>query len=281
MNDADLAHLSNRVARLERATRRWQLVAIGCACTLALALFLGAAGERTTDEVRAKTLVLVGPDGKERVKWGPGKLRDSFVLRLLDRKGEALGEIGVNPDVESGGERATLSLGDGRQKNTLVGPAELALLGVDSSAFLMRGQLTVSRRDGAPQDPGLSASYGSSGIHVMGKKGASVSLGLIGDPESEARLTLQSGLLIGVAIGAAPDGSSSLRLWDNKRKTRGMFEIEKDGSPSLTLHDPDGTIRAVLGQVELQNTRTGSGEMRPASSLVLFDKAGKVLWNAP
>jgi hypothetical protein len=38
---------------------------------------------------------------------------------------------------------------------------------------------------------------------------------------------------------------------------------------------------AVLGRTELTQTRTGGTEIRPAASLVLFDKDGKVTWSAP
>jgi len=38
------------------------------------------------------------------------------------------------------------------------------------------------------------------------------------------------------------------------------------------------TIRAVLGRTNLETPRSGSVETLPLSSLVLFDKEGKVLW---
>ncbi len=39
--------------------------------------------------------------------------------------------------------------------------------------------------------------------------------------------------------------------------------------------------RAVLGEVALEGVRSGDVEQRSLSSLVLFDKEGKVLWRAP
>jgi L-asparaginase II len=47
------------------------------------------------------------------------------------------------------------------------------------------------------------------------------------------------------------------------------------------LRDEKERIRAVLGHTNLEITRTGSVEQRSASSLVLFDKDGKVMWTAP
>jgi len=54
-----------------------------------------------------------------------------------------------------------------------------------------------------------------------------------------------------------------------------------DGAPAILLFDENGTTRADLGSTSLEITRTGVIEKRPESSLVLFDKASKVIWSAP
>jgi len=53
-----------------------------------------------------------------------------------------------------------------------------------------------------------------------------------------------------------------------------------DGTPRLVIKDSNGAS-AVLGSTELEVTRTGELRKRPASSLVLFDKDGKVICWAP
>jgi len=40
-------------------------------------------------------------------------------------------------------------------------------------------------------------------------------------------------------------------------------------------------MRAALGNFDLKNTATGSTEHRAASSLVLLNEQGRVLWEAP
>jgi hypothetical protein len=45
--------------------------------------------------------------------------------------------------------------------------------------------------------------------------------------------------------------------------------------------DEHGTTRAVLGHAKIERPPTGVIEERPVSSLVLFDKEGKVVWKAP
>lgn len=51
--------------------------------------------------------------------------------------------------------------------------------------------------------------------------------------------------------------------------------------PTLYLEDQKGTERVVLGYTNLEYRATGVREERPASSIVLFDKDGKVNWKAP
>jgi hypothetical protein len=61
----------------------------------------------------------------------------------------------------------------------------------------------------------------------------------------------------------------------------GNLQLSTVGGPALRLNDAEGKLRAVVGASQLETTRTGAVETRPASSLVLFDKNGKVLWSAP
>ena len=62
---------------------------------------------------------------------------------------------------------------------------------------------------------------------------------------------------------------------------RAKLQLDDDGSPRLELLDANSRARAVLGPTVLETIRTGESIERPESSLVLFDKDGKVLWRAP
>lgn len=59
------------------------------------------------------------------------------------------------------------------------------------------------------------------------------------------------------------------------------IEVIKDKGSTVTLLDMQKKIRAAIGYTELETTKTGSTQIRPTSSLVLFDKEGKVIWKAP
>jgi len=78
-------------------------------------------------------------------------------------------------------------------------------------------------------------------------------------------------------------GSVFLVLFDTKGKTRADLSVGNYG-PSLTFYDPSGQARTVLGSTMMVSshvTENGVVERTPASSLVLFDRTGKLLWRAP
>lgn len=71
--------------------------------------------------------------------------------------------------------------------------------------------------------------------------------------------------------------SARLQFADVAEQERALFGIT-DGKPSLVLRD-EVTDRAVLGQARVK--LDGAEEQRSASSLVLLDQDGKVVWKVP
>jgi hypothetical protein len=64
-------------------------------------------------------------------------------------------------------------------------------------------------------------------------------------------------------------------------ENRGEASLSMDhGEPSLELNG-SGHSSATLGNIRLENTRTGSTENTGPASLVLFGKDGHVTWRAP
>jgi len=87
-----------------------------------------------------------------------------------------------------------------------------------------------------------------------------------------------------------PDGDATLSFvlggphlaLSHGSKQRAVVGLDLDGSPEIALSDEAGKQRAILGRTSLEETPTGMMSMRrPESSLVLFDKDGKVIWQAP
>jgi hypothetical protein len=83
-----------------------------------------------------------------------------------------------------------------------------------------------------------------------------------------------------VADGA---GSVFLVMFDAAGKTRVNLSVSNDG-PSLIFYDPSGQARTVVGSTTLVPSHVnenGIAEKAPPSSMVLFDKSGKLLFRTP
>ena len=78
-------------------------------------------------------------------------------------------------------------------------------------------------------------------------------------------------------------GSVFLVMFDAAGKTRANLSVGNDG-PSLVFYDALSHARTIIGSTTLVGSHVnenGIAEIAPASSIVLFDKAGKLLWRQP
>ena len=64
-------------------------------------------------------------------------------------------------------------------------------------------------------------------------------------------------------------------------RSRASFGLLFGNAPGLVLYDSNDSPRAVLGSYGIETIKTGEETRLPESSLVLFDKDGKVIWQAP
>jgi len=83
-----------------------------------------------------------------------------------------------------------------------------------------------------------------------------------------------------VADGA---GSAFFILFDQNQKSRAEISVSPYG-PSINFYDPTGKARTVIGSTSLVSSHVvnaGIVERNPPSSIVLFDKEGKLLWRTP
>jgi hypothetical protein len=72
-------------------------------------------------------------------------------------------------------------------------------------------------------------------------------------------------------------------MFDANRKTRVNLSVSNDG-PSLVFYDANGRQRTIIGSTTLVGSHVndnGIAERAPTSSIVLFDRAGKLLWRQP
>ncbi|HEY2384007.1 MAG TPA: hypothetical protein VGK48_22765 [Terriglobia bacterium] len=78
-------------------------------------------------------------------------------------------------------------------------------------------------------------------------------------------------------------GTVFLILFDAAGKTRANLSVGNEG-PSLVFYDNAGKPRTIIGSTTLVGSHVnenGIAELSPPSSIVLFDKAGKLLWREP
>ncbi len=78
-------------------------------------------------------------------------------------------------------------------------------------------------------------------------------------------------------------GSIFLVMTDKAGKARVNLSINNDG-PALTFFDPSGQPRTILGSttaVPSHVNDNGIAELAPPSSIVLFDRQGKLLFRTP
>ena len=82
-------------------------------------------------------------------------------------------------------------------------------------------------------------------------------------------------------LGVDAGGDAVLDLKDEKAQTHAKLGVSLTGGPSLLLFDRSGRGAAVLGEVIIPMSDIGIAEERPAGSLVLMNKDGRVAWRAP
>jgi hypothetical protein len=167
---------------------------------------------------------------------------ERFVVR--DKAGQVRTELGVDPDDNS---------------------AQMSLRGPD-------GKLRVLVA--ATDDPDA----GTAALTLNSGDGARFITLWASDSLSKMQLREEGGGNAGLSY--VKGSSPRFYLNDNDNNTRFELDITDDG-PKLTLIDHDGHDRAVLGATELEGEKTGKTERTAESSLVLFDKTGLVIFQAP
>jgi len=83
-----------------------------------------------------------------------------------------------------------------------------------------------------------------------------------------------------IALKLAADGSPMLAYLDEQGRIRSILRLGPDGNALLACDDENGKTRLVLGSI-VPASFTGSLPAKDLSSLTLFDKNEKVIWQAP
>lgn len=80
---------------------------------------------------------------------------------------------------------------------------------------------------------------------------------------------------------ATAGGDTALSLGDSEGKPLLELLVDATGKPRMSVGDEKGFERAVLGCAVTKNNLTSMKQRHPESSLFLFDKNNKVIFEAP
>jgi hypothetical protein len=153
-----------------------------------------------------------------------------------------------------------------------------ARAGDSSAKNLVAKSLTIVDEHGKPRIK-LASIENSAALVLYDEKGTiRASLGTDNETGTALGLNDEKGKPRAALYGTR-DGSA-LALFDEQGKPSAGLATDK-GAPRLAIVDGQGTLRAVFGSAQLEDTRTGETEATGPSSVTLFDKDGKPIWRAP
>ncbi len=220
----------------------------------------------TAKVIRAERFEVVSKDGKIRAVLG--ETTPSFLSPHLERSKE-LKYSGVLVGLWILDEEEKIRTGLYTESHALVGGAgdpHLWLIGAGgANSDFTANNIDLFAPHKSEDTWTIPYIFGTGpSIHLFGARGRSVYVDAGENP------------------GIERDGPSLQfgGVFENDQWYYASLSLKANG-PSLELRDQTGKPRAVLGSTELEVTRTGATEKQPPSSLVLFDKDGKVIWQAP
>ncbi len=162
---------------------------------------------------------------------------------------------------------------------------------VRASLAVGRGGATISLNNGAghPRAALVVGEDGAPRLDLLDRTDSSrASLRLAGDGSPELSLSGAPKIELSdepgkprASLAILADGEAALSLAGSSEKPRARVAVRSDGCPTLKLLDDDGSIRASLGCTALKEAGTGASADTEASSLVLFDRRGRVVYKAP
>ncbi len=247
-----------------------------------------AEGVPTAEEVvLAKRFILADEKGNIRSIWGVTPGDDEVALMFLDKDGK----VRVNMGTRSGS--AGLIVGDKNEKSRAImsvnpnGDPMLTLSGKNGVEKIDLFQSTIFPGMGLiftdkNEKQRVSIRVNSSGTSILSldKSGKQLANILV-DSDGASLVLSDTNTHEAIALAQSRSLGIGLALSDKNRKLRAGILMDSDGVPNVILNDEHGTLRAVLGGFKTEGTAIGKIRTRTESSLILFDKDGKVMWSAP
>ena len=241
-------------------------------------VWLAASDGQVTTALNARGLRVSDTGGESSFLGGSG-------LTLIDRNQK--GRVGL---VMKDDDAPSLTLYDreGRNGALLDVSAEGARLGLFFGGAVRAGlghghggsQLNLFGDDGRDHATLTLLPDGGTGLLFHDADGKQrMTLGILGSDAAGVSL-FDKAEKQRAGLAVVGDGSPHLELFDGGGTRRGGFLLSPEGLPGLLLEDR-GQPRAVLGAAPIDG-KVGSGSRRPSpSSLLLYDKDGSLVFQAP
>ena len=253
----------DRLVKVEAQNRRIRLAGAVVLSMVGTVLIM-AQVRPPSQTVEAERLVLRDAMGMARIVLSSGEGEDGAAsLTLSDANGNPRGVLVV---LRSG--VAGIALRDQRGRMRLVGQVDsggapsLRLLGADA-----KGRAELSFREG------------TAALVFKDSAGAD-RLVLDQTPQGGPHLSLTGALGdAGAGLSLTSSGSPLLGLYHGRSRT--SLRLDDDGSTHLELYDQNGRLGAALLSSTLATPETTAVGNPSASSLVLRDKTGKIVFQAP
>jgi hypothetical protein len=251
--------ITQRLDRLERENWYWKRATLLLLIVIASAILMGQTGKPSRIEaemIEAQSIVLKDSNGKKRGELGKND-RGHYGLYIYSAVGKDLASL--VDDTASKEVRLEMNANNSLSSATLGVSDDIAglhLIGIEQTKEVwdrrfnefskqLKAAKTIQEMERVFSD------YPSHGVEA--------------------------------SITASPK-RSSVELssgWTALSGNGIAMHLSEDRQPTLELSDEKHIKRAVLGYTKLGRTKTGIVEQRPPSSLVLMDKNGGVIWQAP
>lgn len=274
MREQQIDVVLNRISRLEREVCWWRRLGALCLAVVTGILLMGQTLSRQR-VVEAEKFILKGPDGSIRAIFGatiphqhaPDAATATMTLSVTAWDAFGLHVYGADGKYRAGmyewpgGGGGNLTLADEKtpsQAHLTVGSG-LAALNLSATEQTYE----AAEREDAKWDKRLNAAK---------------------TPEEREKLRATKPFDgVSAGLGAFAQGTSSLYAirGSPRHPQSGLLTYLVDGKTSLALVDENGTTRVTLGHTKLETRRTGKITERPVGSLLLFNKQGNVIWQAP
>lgn len=248
--------LMERLDRLERENRWWKLLGTTAVAVLSLVVLVGATGDKVTDEIRTRQLVLVDQAGTVLATLGPDAAGNPR-LELTGKTGKGKVQVGMLYAAQS--EQPYIFFVEDTKVTTMLWTEPGGMKRLD-----LREDGTLASLVVAPN--------GTAAVDLSGRGDRNkVTLGA---GESLATLLFNAGMNDAnlLVLQAKPDGAMGLTL-QMEGQTRAELSVGSNSNVAgLKFSDQRGKVRAAVG------TPADPGQ---PSLLLLSDKDGKLIWTAP